>query len=174
MDATTISYVLRRMTHPHWKDLYRVSRDRTAGWRGGRVLGRGGDGAAVLWVKVGALHRILEQRVEKLAFLDQEGWDDTNLWVGGQQGHMPGAVTKEVDILRLLAPTSAYVFPDFYGFRKNDMYMTMHIWMEYCTRGDLSELIEQYVTRPGERAEIITEPFIWWVFQQLAQALRGV
>lgn len=60
------------------------------------------------------------------------------------------------------------VFPQIRGFKKAERRDIMHIWMDYSTRGDLLQVLHHY-QNAGHPLRM-PEAFVWYVFEQLAQA----
>lgn len=124
-------------------DLFQNVKSLDGGWIGveGR-LGKGGQGCARLFVKVGAQNRIAERVVVKDSFQKLEMWADENFWERGRIGLDPReSIVNKLLSLRTPEKWERYIV-EYLGHSINHQWKTNRTYMEYCEGGDLHKLMK--------------------------------
>ncbi|KAL8644158.1 MAG: hypothetical protein Q9226_007905 [Calogaya cf. arnoldii] len=134
------------------------------GWHGVKPLGRGGFAMAALWERKNEDNDTVDRMVIK-----QIGRRKT------RKGSLAGTFLAwesgypiEVDLMRAMKNKNNIV--QIRGYRRYPEKEVHRIYMEYCSLGDLADLITQY----RSRRQFMPEAFICHVFLHLARACQSL
>ncbi|KAL1304865.1 hypothetical protein AAFC00_003789 [Neodothiora populina] len=134
-------------------------------WMGGRLLGRGGNGIANLWVERGAYGRIVDRVVVKDIQMAPADYADDDNYMMDRRKREPREyfIAK---ILRSVMPRQHIVRAR--NYQLSSQRDAWRLYLEFCDHQDIDDLIRRH--RNAHRPRAIPETFIWWVFESLAIA----
>ena len=128
-------------------------------------------GVAALWIKEDERGDISERIVRKDAYLTRTDWADATKWnPNASDGYY--RVPMEAACLQHLAACSV---PTLWHCFSDTALLKYTLYMQYCGLGTLFDVMENYYPHadaddPLDRAkEPIPKPFLWRVFQSLAE-----
>ncbi|KAF2168609.1 hypothetical protein M409DRAFT_21355 [Zasmidium cellare ATCC 36951] len=152
-------------------------------WSKSEVLGEGGFGTAVLWVKYNARHRIIDRIVlkdAKLKAVRESGEHEFDV-----QNHWHGPISERVPLEAAVPRTLKQAVDSFHivecrGWAIFDRYRTYRVYGEFCPHGDLGDVVQAH-HRAGSHPHFdqneheidhyIPERALWAIFEALTSAV---
>lgn len=135
-------------------------------WISVRTIGAGTFGVAQLWAARDNNRYITDRIAVKTSWTSADTWPDANLWYGNPRD-VDARVPMEVKTMEnLKGRRGGDKVVQALAWKVNDDRRLTHIIMNYCGVGDLEETLNRYVVKKL----LIPEPFLWHVFDCLADA----
>ncbi|KAK5137948.1 hypothetical protein LTR08_005744 [Meristemomyces frigidus] len=147
-------------------------------WEGAWMMGSGGLSTTGLFLRYDLANFIDHRTMAKDTRMSRQQWSSAEFIDGNvrdARGRMPletachaaMATVRSRSSSGLPAPAAPQrLVPNLYSCTVSDPTRTYSLYMEYCPFGDLAGMIRRYT----EADEYIPEPFLWYVFQTLAEA----
>ncbi|THW36489.1 kinase-like protein [Aureobasidium pullulans] len=128
-------------------------------WHGAKALGSGGQGCAVLFVKVDPKSQMIVDRVVVKETYDMVGLPNKYSSTEPLEFYMSRRLSKKTNTVNIFA------------YRLNPGRDSYRMYMEYCALGDLTDKLEQPYR---SRGLAFPEPYLWKLFLDLAQACEDM